>query len=75
MKTVATLTALVLAAATGSAASAATDAQIAQIENFANVDASGLTNAEAASVLNVIHGGESISEKRSLVENLVGKYQ
>ncbi|MCE0504492.1 hypothetical protein LR948_03945 [Roseivivax sp. GX 12232] len=75
MKTATTFAALVLATATGSAALAATDGQIAQIENFANVDASALTDAEAASVLNVIHGGDSISEKRALVENLVGQYQ
>ncbi|MHA7877280.1 hypothetical protein [Roseivivax sp.] len=75
MKTATTFAALVLATATGSAALAATDGQIAQIETFANVDASALTDAEAASVLNVIHGGDSISEKRALVENLVGQYQ
>ncbi|QFS81639.1 hypothetical protein FIU97_02155 [Roseivivax sp. THAF40] len=71
----ATAAALILATATGSAAIAATDGQIAEIERFANVDASGLSNAEVASLLNVIHSGDSVSEKRALVQNLVGKYQ
>ena len=75
MKTFAATAALILATATGSAALAATDGQIAQIETFANVDASGLSNSEVATILNVITSGDSISERRSLVENLVGKYQ
>ncbi|MCE0504489.1 MULTISPECIES: hypothetical protein [unclassified Roseivivax] len=75
MKTATTFAALVLAAATGSAAFAASDAQVAQIESFANVDISGLSDAEVNSLLNVIHGGDSISEKRSLVQNLVGQYR
>ncbi|SIT12781.1 hypothetical protein SAMN05421759_11873 [Roseivivax lentus] len=70
-----TALALILATATGSAALAATDGQIAEIETFANVDTSGLSNAEIASLLNVIHSGGSVSENRALVQNLVGKYQ
>ncbi len=70
-----TAAALILATATGSAALAATPGQIAEIERFANVDVDGLSNAEVNSLLNVIHSGDSISEKRALVQNLVEKFQ
>ncbi len=68
-------TALIFAAATGSAALAATPGQIAEIESFANVDVTGLSNAEIATLQNVINSGDSTSEKRALVNNLVAKFQ
>ncbi|MHA6326752.1 hypothetical protein [Roseivivax sp. CAU 1753] len=75
MKSFATAAALILATTTGSAALAATSGQIATIEGFANVDVSGLSNSEVATILNVMNSGDSASEKRALIDDLVGKYQ
>ena len=67
--------ALIIATATGSAALAATDEQVLEIRGFVGDNAMGLSNSEAASVVNVIHGGGSISERRATVRSLIGKYQ
>lgn len=66
-------TALIATAALTTASSAmTTPAEDSQIASFApSVDTSDLTDAQVATILNVIHGGGSDSEKRGVIRSLV----
>ncbi|WP_143526191.1 hypothetical protein [Roseivivax lentus] len=59
----------------GSTAFSATSEQVLEIWSFVHVDASRLSNSQAASVIDVIHGSDGDAEKRTIAKTLIGKYQ
>ena len=70
MKKLFVIAALATAAATGASAMADSRVDINTIEAYAGgADTSHLTDREVATLLQVIHGGDTEGEKRAFVKN------
>lgn len=59
----------------GAAAVAITPEQSLEIWSLTHADASALTDAQAASVINVLHGSEGIADGRATAKALIKNYQ
>ena len=71
MKRTITTAAVVLAALTGAASAMIPDSQRDLIQSYApEADVSTLSDQEVASILSVIHSGDSEGEKRSYVRSV-----
>ena len=70
MKKIFVIAALATAAATGASAMADSKVDINTIQAYAGgADTSALTDSEVVALLQVIHGGDTESEKRAFVKN------
>ncbi|QFS82577.1 hypothetical protein FIU97_07125 [Roseivivax sp. THAF40] len=59
----------------GSAAVAITPEQSLEIWSLTHFDASNLTDAQAAAVINVLHGSDAVADGRATAKALIKYYQ